>query len=137
MGADMSSPAYPQLAGRTRVITVGTAEITSEAPLFADQRIRSGADAVLGDQDSRGRDLGATARHGHESRRSNPARSPISVDSVNAFHELSYSFAELSYSSAPSFTRCYTLTANISGSYTTEAFAAPVHAPDFKSGVRL
>jgi hypothetical protein len=25
----------------------------------------------------------------------------------------------------------------ISGSYSTEAFAAPVHAPDFKSGVRL
>ena len=59
------------------------------------------------------------------------------VDTVTALREISYSFAELSYSSAPSFTRWYTLTANISASYSTEAFAAPVHAPDFKSGVRL
>jgi hypothetical protein len=29
--------------------------------------------------------------------------------------------------------RWYTLTTDISGSYDTEAFAAPVHAPDFKS----
>ena len=31
----------------------------------------------------------------------------------------------------------YTLRADISASYSPEAFAAPVHAPDFKSGVRL
>ena len=56
-----------------------------------------------------------------------------SISRVNAFLEIGYSFAEIGYSSVPSSDQWYTLTANNSGSYSTEAFAAPVHAPDFKT----
>jgi hypothetical protein len=70
-------------------------------------------------------------------RLSRPRRGPCGVDTVTGLSEIGYSFAEIGYSPAPPGSRWYTLTANISASYTTEAFAAPVHAPDFKSGVRL
>jgi hypothetical protein len=59
------------------------------------------------------------------------------ADTVTGEPEISDSFAEISDSSAADPGQWYTLTVDISGSYDTEAFAAPVHAPDFKSGVRL
>ena len=58
-------------------------------------------------------------------------------DTVSSPGELSDSFAGISDSSSAGPGEWYTLTADISGSYSTEAFAAPVHAPDFKSGGRL